>query len=252
MDKNSNFFYLSGLLSISLFFFFLFSFIYLLFSNQKVNSFALKKDNYISVSMDFTDFKNEPIKQKDQTIEQKNNPSLSSSSDASANIAEQKDVSIDSMFSNVWTKDVKAKKQKEEKEQTQRVQDIPKKTKKVEANSVASVSEVIEQFNTQPQANSSQNSTSSAEEVNEYIAIIHAKVYQHFIPPQNSQGYSVEAVIELSAIGNLLDFRILRYSDNSALNDECDKLKERLRRVLFPKNPKNTAQRFTIILKSKE
>jgi len=47
----------------------------------------------------------------------------------------------------------------------------------------------------------------------------------------------VKAVIELSAYGKVLDFRILTYSGNEALNQECDLIKDRLIGVLFPSNP---------------
>ena len=94
--------------------------------------------------------------------------------------------------------------------------------------------------------------TSTASEVNEYLAKIQALVYEYFYPPQNSQGNSVKAVIELSAIGKVYDFRILRYSSNSELNSECDKIKERLSTVVFPKNPDNTSGTYIIILTSKE
>jgi len=76
-----------------------------------------------------------------------------------------------------------------------------------------------------------EKNTSSANEVNEYFAKIQALVYEYFEPPQNSQGYSVRAVIELSALGKFIDFRILDYSANIALNEECDKIKDRRGRI---------------------
>ena len=84
------------------------------------------------------------------------------------------------------------------------------------------------------------------------MAIIQALVYKHFFPPQNSQGYSVKAVIVLSAIGKVMDFRILNYSSNNNLNDECDKVKNRLMGVVFPINPQNKSGNYIIILTSKE
>ena len=36
-----------------------------------------------------------------------------------------------------------------------------------------------------------------------------------------------------------MDFRILTYSANPELNQECDKIKARLKGVVFPSNPDN-------------
>ena len=49
-----------------------------------------------------------------------------------------------------------------------------------------------------------------------------------------------------------MDFRILNYSPNSNLNDECDKVKNRLMGVVFPLNPQNKSGNYIIILTSKE
>ncbi|RLA70493.1 MAG: hypothetical protein DRG30_09210, partial [Epsilonproteobacteria bacterium] len=104
----------------------------------------------------------------------------------------------------------------------------------------------------QSEVSDENNPASTANEVNEYLAKINALVYQHFNPPQNSQGNSVKAVIELSAIGKVLDFRILSYSSSNSLNQESDKVKESLKRVVFPVNPENKSSRTIVILTSKE
>jgi protein TonB len=157
------------------------------------------------------------------------------------------------MFSNVWTKDIKKETpKKEEPLDTKRFQEIQKRIKTVPTKETPSLAQKVEAAATKNADENANQNRSSGNEVNEYIAIIHATVYQHFNPPQNSQGHSVEAVIELNAIGKLIDFRILRYSNNALLNEECEKIKNRLTTVLFPKNPNNRSERFTIILTSKE
>jgi protein TonB len=62
----------------------------------------------------------------------------------------------------------------------------------------------------------------------------------------------VIAVIFLDAMGRVDDFRVLRYSENKLLNDECDRLKIKLLTKLFPKNPDNKSGNYKIILTSKE
>jgi len=65
MARDNRLFYLSGLLSLSLFSFFTALFFYMLFSSSKINSYALKKDNYISISLEMTQTKpNHPKKPK--------------------------------------------------------------------------------------------------------------------------------------------------------------------------------------------
>jgi len=49
-----------------------------------------------------------------------------------------------------------------------------------------------------------------------------------------------------------LDFRILQYSPNKALNKECDKVGARLVNVLFPINPKHKSYTLTVKLTPKE
>ena len=95
-------------------------------------------------------------------------------------------------------------------------------------------------------------SASTSPDVNEYLAKIQAIVYQYFHVPSNSQGNSVKTVIELNSLGKVIDFRVLTYSANESLNSEVDRIGERLKYVVFPKNPQNKSSRTIIILVSKE
>lgn len=129
--------------------------------------------------------------------------------------------------------------------------EIQKKIQKSDANKAESISKMIESFDA-PNKEDKNSKSSTATEVNEYLAKIQALVYEHFYPPKNSQGNSVTALIELSPLGKVIDFRILVYSDSDALNRECDKIKERLSNILFPINPNNSSGRYKITLISKE
>ncbi|MFA7070308.1 MAG: hypothetical protein WC144_05655, partial [Sulfurimonas sp.] len=55
MGKESQYFYLSGFLSLSLFSFFISLFIYGLFSELEVKNYALKKENFVSISLQSID-----------------------------------------------------------------------------------------------------------------------------------------------------------------------------------------------------
>ncbi|MBN2815109.1 MAG: TonB C-terminal domain-containing protein [Campylobacterales bacterium] len=238
MDNNSNYFYISGFISFSLFFVFLLLFVIMLFDVKKNASYALNKDNYVSVSIQI------PTVSKPKTTK-----APKAVSAPVQTTSESKNIDVNDLFSDVWTK--KIVKQETKKVNSKRLLEIQKKIKTVEANDVKKIHENSE--NTQESdASKEELSESKANEVNEYLAKIQAIVYQYFNVPANSQGYSVKTLIELNALGKMLDFRILSYSQNSALNSEADKIKERLKNVVFPVNPQNRSSRTVVILISKE
>jgi periplasmic protein TonB len=238
MDNNSNYFYLSGLISLSLFGVMFALFVHMLFSVNSLKSFALNKENYISISLEMP---NLTTKSKKKNVQSAPVESLSETP--------SQNVDVNDLFSDVWTRKIVKKEPKPV--NSKRIQEIQKRIKKAESNSVKSIAEKVNTSET-VQSKELQNSSSSAEEVNEYLAKIQAIVYQHFHVPPNSQGSSVKTVIELNALGKVLDFRVLTYSANSALNAEADKIKDRLKSVIFPLNPQNKSIRTIVILISKE
>ena len=238
MVNNNSYFYLSGFISISLFTFFAFLMIFTLFSSAKNDIYALQKDNYISISLEIPKLQTSNKKSIAIAVEENS-------------IIEPNDVNIDNLFSDVWTKNIKKKKKIEKKIDNKRLLEIGKKSKKIDKNKIREVSQKVDKSRARDKSDESKN-ISTANVVNEYLAKIQALVYENFVPPQNSQGHSVKAVIELSSIGKVMDFRILNYSENSSLNDECDKIKNRLMGVLFPINPNNSSGNYIVILTSKE
>jgi len=170
----------------------------------------------------------------------------------SAKVEEKKVRNVEDLFSQVWTKDIKkAQKIKEPTSDKRVLDEIQKKIKKSDVNRAESVSQKILSMDTSKIENENLKA-SSATEVNEYLAKIQALVYQYFKPPENSQGNSVTAVIELSSMGKVVDFRILTYSDNEALNRECDNIRGRLVNALFPENPSGRSGLYKVKLISKE
>lgn len=226
MVDKSSYFYLGGAISLSFFAFILALFIYMMFSPSHVTTYALQKDTFISISMDTPKEATKSEKKSVVTpVEEKHTAS------------EAKKVNIGDLFSDVPTKDISKKDKVIKPEENKRKQDMQRKEQTKTNDDVDALLEKINNMNAKKDTES--NPTSTAEEVNEYFAKIQALVYKHFNPPKNSEGNSVKAVIELSAIGQVIDFRILTYSSNKALNDECDKIKERLMGVLFPMNPEH-------------
>jgi len=240
MASNNNYFFLSGFIAFSLFALFLFSFLIMMFQPSKINTFALKKDNYISISL---------VTPKIQTAQAKRQEKISQVQTSTP--TEKQNIDIDDLFSDVWTKKiVKSKKQKKS-DNSKRILDIQKKIKTTQDNNVKSISEKVNNLEN-VKTNEESEASSTAQEVNEYLAKIQAIVYQYFKVPHNSEGNSVKTVIELNAFGKVLDFRVLTYSANEALNREADKIKARLEHVIFPKNPQNRSTRTVVILISKE
>ncbi|MCD6172830.1 MAG: TonB C-terminal domain-containing protein [Sulfurimonas sp.] len=233
MARDNSYFIISGFISLFLFSFFLFLFFFMMFSSSKIDTFALTKDNYISISLDMVPTPTKELKKE-----------VFIPVEESQSIVESKDVDVGDLFSDVWTKDIKITKQKI-KQDNKRLELIRKKIKTKKENSVNQTSKTTSESEANIVSNKNKKS-SSGDEVNEYLAKIQAIVYKHFHPPNNSQGHTVKAVIKLNAIGKVLDFRILTYSSNQALNQECDKIKSRLLGVLFPSNPQN--QSFNTIV----
>ncbi|OHE10128.1 MAG: hypothetical protein A2513_08525 [Sulfurimonas sp. RIFOXYD12_FULL_33_39] len=255
MDNKNFYFYISGFISLFIFVFFSSLFIISIVISKKVDSFALKKDNYISVSVDIpktqssTSKKNiekpiveEPI--KEEPIVEKQNVQTQTTK------VEKKEINIDNLFSDVWTKSIKAE-EKKPKTDNRIIEEIQKKINKSDTNTVKSISKKIQNIDAAKMENENAKE-STAPEVNEYFAKIQALVYEHFTPPENSEGNSVVAVIELSAMGKVIDFRILTYSGNDALNIESDKIKSRIVNILFPENPNKSSGIYKIKLISKE
>lgn len=224
MARNDSYFLLSGLISLALFVIVLSLFFLMMFSASKINTYALKKDDFISVSLEVVSV---PMKKVNKEVIEIKEEAVTE---------EVKEVDIGNLFSDVWTKDITIEKKKPKKVDNKRLELIQKKIK-TSKNNVAQKQEEIINNNAATVSDNESQKNSTANEVNEYLARIQAIVYKYFEPPANSQGHTVKAMIELSAIGKVQDFRVLAYSSNQALNLECDKIKSRLLGVLFPENP---------------
>ncbi len=213
-------------------------FVVVLFKNSKLQTYALKKDNYISISMVIP--KNIAKQYKKMPVA---TPAPSSNTPS-------ENIDVNDLFSDVWTQKISEKKV-QKKVNSKRIAQIQKRIAKTKEREVEKISQKLNSLDTS-KANEEKERASTANEVNEYLAKIQALVYQYFNVPPNSEGNSVKTVIELDALGRLIDFRVLTYSSNEALNEEADKIKDRLKNVVFPKNPLNKSSRTIVILISEE
>ncbi|MDQ1244374.1 MAG: periplasmic protein TonB [Campylobacterota bacterium] len=255
MGNKDSYFYFSGFISLSLFAFFTALFFIAIVVSKDVKIYALQKDDFISVSVNMANIQSTNVqKPVEKPVEKEEEKPVVKQEPEEEKVAQtqKKEVNIDNLFSQVWTKDIKKEDKKIEKELDKRVaQELSKKSQKSEVSKVESASSKIQKVNSETKSDKASKS-STGTEVNEYLAKIQGIVYQYFIPPDNTQGKVVKAVIELDAFGKIIDFRILTYSDSDALNSECDKIKGRLANVLFPKNPDNKSGVYVINLISQE
>lgn len=256
MDKDNFYFLTSGFLSFFLFFFFIAIIFVAIVMPDKEKSYALQKDNFISVSLNTAKLEAPSEKKKiDTPVEKKEIKEVPIEKETQKETVaktQKKEINFDNLFSQVKTKSTKETKEAVKEEQDKRVtQELSKKTAPSEVNKVESLSAKIEKIKSQNKSDK-ESKSSTGSEVNEYLAKIQALVYEHFSPPENTQGKVVKAVIELDAFGKVIDFRILNYSDSDALNSECDKIKERIKNLLFPKNPDNKSGVYIINLVSEE
>lgn len=211
-----------------------------MFRSIDIKTYALTKNNYISISLDVPKIK--PIKSK---------KIKKSSLVSNINDDMGENIDINNLFSDVWTKKISTKKKAIKKEDRRRLLDIQKKIKTQEKNNINSISKVVNNIDDIDTRQES-DENSAAKEVNEYLAKIQAIVYRYFRVPANTEGNSVKSVIELNALGKVMDFRILSYSNNSALNEEADNIKARIMDVIFPIHPQNIPTKTVVILTSKE
>lgn len=234
MVRDDKYFYISGLISLFVFLTFTILFATLLFSVSTTKKYGLKKDNYVSISLT-TPVITKQSKQKKTT---KSEPLIPEVNEPA------KDIDVNDLFSDVWTQKIDPTTKPKE-VNSKRIQEISKRVKTSKKNKVESLSEKVQSIENSTSTQEKQTS-SSADEVNEYLAKIQAIVYDSFSPPRNSEGHLVKVVIEIDALGKMLDFRVLNYSSNDALNHEADNMKQRLANVIFPKNPDH--QNFRAII----
>jgi protein TonB len=238
MARNNYYFYVSGLISLSLFIFILSLFIYMMFVTSQIKTYGLTKQDYISISLETPTVETKTVSKPVNTPPQE-----------VKSVEKSKTIDVADLFSDVPAKIVK--KEKPKPENSKRIEEIQKNKSKSETKEVQSFAEKVKNLDKAEKADKN-TKTSAGEEVNEYIAKIQGLVYENFNPPVNTEGNSVKVLITLSPLGKVESFRILTYSGNDALNEECDRVKARLENILFPINPEGKSSSTIVILTSKE
>ena len=252
--QDNRYFMLSGFISFIIFFIAVALFAIVVFHQSEVQTFALQKDNYISVSLDTdvlsptkSDAKSEPkptpvekpkpIKEQESVTEVESTP-------------EPVETDVSTLFDDVWTQSADTKVlDKEKKIDAKRLAAIEKRIKVKSSTKSQKASETLKQLElVKPSIEMTGSSKSTAPVVNEYLAKIHAKVKSLFYPPASTEGESAKVRITLDAYGSLIRYRVLVRSGSTLFNEEVNRLKQRLKQVKFPENPDHQSVTLNIIL----
>ncbi len=252
MVSSDRYFYLSGFISISLFVLFLVLFISMVLQQEKLKQFALKKDNYISISIDTPltnkktfkkNVKKEPPKPKQEIKKEEPEPI---EKPVVQKKTEDKKKNISDLFASVSTQKIVEKKEKKPVIDKKLLSKLSKQTAKKMVSESATASSMMKKIEITSQ------SASTSPDVNEYLAKIQAIIYEHFYPPMNSEGYSAIISIQFDSFGKILSYKVLTYSGNDMFDSEVDSLKVRLQALTFAKHPQGKSENLKIILKSQE
>jgi len=254
-SSDDRYFYISGLISITLFVTVVLLFGIVIFHKSTLDTFAMQKDNYISVSLDMvmiTPTKNEAKPDPKPTPKQEviPEPEPEPAVEEIESTPEPVNTDVSSLFDDVWTQSADTKvEKKEEKVDTKRLAAIEKRIKTKESIKTQKASDKIKTLElVKPSIEVVGASASTAPEVNEYLAKIHAQVKSGFYPPASTEGNSAKVRVKINANGNVTSYRVIVYSGSSIFNEEVDRLYSRLKRMTFPKNPDGKPISLEIIL----
>lgn len=245
MDRNQErYFYLSGLISISLFISVLLIAGYSLILSPKIEQFAMIKSEIVNVSIAISESKAES---KDST-ETPTLPSETEQTQKEESMVEPEKVpEISELFSDIKPQS-KPQDDSKRQEQLNKIENellkrkdtlrISDKVSKVDIPK-SSVKMVAQGGSTGPL-------------VNEYHAKIQGLVYTYFHPPTGTAGEVARVRMTINASGKLIGYKVIRYSGNGTFNTEVDWLKERLNTIRFPEHPDGKDAVLEFILTAKE
>jgi len=253
MVKNTTLFILSGLLSFLLFTIVLLLFFYMLFISERVETPALKKAVFVSISLD--EIKTTPIKKK--TIVEKKSQKKISKKTINREI-KPKNIDVNNLFNNVWTKDISKKVKKVKKTDTKLIKELLSKTKKLEIKKTNTLEKKIQNIASK-KLDDEIKKESTGDKVDIYNSKIHAIIQKiiddDYNPPESSIGKIITAYISLDRFGKAIEFKIIKaYSNDEFFYKEYDRIRSIILSSIFPANPKNETWNVEVklIIKNKE
>jgi len=248
MDSNQErYFFLSGLISFSLFIILVVLAGYSLILTPKIEQFAMIQSDVINVSIAISETK----------ATQPSDPEPSVTSSEPEVIQERNEVvepepvpEISDLFAQVKP-DKTPKKKPEENKRHAELNALEKEL--LERRETPRFSEKVNKITlAKPSVKMVPQGGSTGPLVNEYHAKIQGLVYTYFRPPSGSAGEVARVRMSISASGKLIAYRVLSYSGNGSFNSEVDWLKDRLGSIRFPEHPDGKDAVLEFILTAKE
>lgn len=240
--NQERYFFLSGLISITLFMVLLFLAGYSLAVSPAIEQFAMTQSEYVSVSI------MEPANEAQKSPESQAVLEKSEPVQEEERIVEPEPVpEISDLFAQVKP-DTTPKKKPEENKQLNALEKevLERKGSPRFSDKVSKVELAKPSVKMIPQGGS------SGPLVNEYHAKIQALVYTYFRPPSGSAGEAARIRMKISAAGKLISYKVMSYSGNGSFNGEVDWLKDRLNSTRFPEHPDGKDAVIECILTAKE
>lgn len=245
---NDRYFFLSGLISISLFSLLLFVIGYSVLTSVKIEQFAMTQSEFVSVAIDISE-----APARTETLAEKAKPAVEPVEEKPAPLEAKKAETvpeISDLFSQVKPQNEPKKKSDDPKKRedfTALEKEIMAPTEKQRfTDKVKSV--VL----SQPGMKMTVQGGSTGPVVNKYHAKIQGLIHANFHPPAGSAGQKARVLIKISAAGKLISYKVIAYSAHAELNSEVDWLKERLDTVVFPNHPEGRDTELDIILTPEE
>ncbi len=244
---NNRLFLLSGVTSFVLFFLILFTIAWQASQFRKPVSYASVKSDVISVSLDSSQV---AIESKPQNKPAEELPQIKPETEKNSKSAEVKksQPEITDLFSSVKV----IQTPKESKSNSKELSELSALEEKVlSTKRTSQLFEKAKNFDlTKPGVKVV--SASTGPEIDAYKAKIQGIIYSQFHPGAGTQGFSARVRIVITRDGKLGSYHVISYSGSGVFNAEVDWLKERLRQVALPKNPKGDEAIFEIILTAKD
>lgn len=246
-SNQERYFFLSGLISFSLFIMLALLAGYSLVLSPKIEQFALVKSDVINVSIAFSETKATEQSEPEPSI----TPTESEAVQEEEKAVEPEPVpEISDLFAQVKP-DKTPKKKEDNSKRNEQLNALEKEL--LERHETPHFSEKVNKVSlAKPSIKMIPQGGSTGPLVNEYHAKIQALVYTYFRPPSGSVGEAARVRMSISASGKLIGYRVVSYSGNSAFNNEVDWLKDRLNSIRFPEHPDNKDTVLEFILTAKE
>jgi protein TonB len=250
--NQERYFFLSGLISLSLFTMLLFFAGYTLIFSPKTEQFAMNKSDVINVSISMSDIKT--TEQNDPKPQVEPQPEITPDSviqpPALPVVQKESVPEISDLFAQVKPQKI-VKKPLEVTKSSEQLNALEKEllTHKETPRFSDKVSKVEL---VKPSVKMAMQGGSTGPNVDKYKAKIQGLVEANFHPPSGSGGETAVVLLRIDSMGKMVTFRILKNSKNESFNDEVNWLKDRLSSIRFPDSPDGNEGVLTCTLTAKE